>query len=173
MTEGGDGDDAISLQLSKARELLARAKAKLDTSEGVSATVDIALTSDGDIIKEKKTALEQEEDGPLPFFAKASEADKALRRNSLTKTSDETTGLKTFDGEKMASISASEKWESRPLLDVFEEEVDEERRKTMSSTNAALDQRDVGASIYNLRKKLQNSDFEKIFNKRNYFIGEE
>ena len=79
---------------------------------------------------------------------------------------DENTGLFTTDGDKMAELSEEEEWESRPLLEVFESEIED-------TSSSVLNERDVAASIFNLRKTLQMEDYRKIFDKRNRFIGED
>lgn len=74
-------------------------------------------------------------------------------------------GLFTTDGDLMAKLSEEEEWESRPLLEVFKNE----KKKAPAAKNI---DRDIGQSMYNLRKSLQTEDFMKIFDKRNYFIGD-
>jgi len=80
--------------------------------------------------------------------------------------------LVTADGEKMAKLSEEEPWEYRSLLDVFENERDV-NEDVYSKASQQLAQRDVAASIYNLRKELKTEDYRKIFDKRNRFIGED
>ena len=70
-------------------------------------------------------------------------------------------------GEKMASMSEGEEWASRSLLEVFNNE------EVQRSSDHKLAERDVAASIYNLRKQLQMEDYKRIFDKRNRFIGED
>ena len=76
----------------------------------------------------------------------------------------------------MTSLSNSEPWELRSLSDIgFESEArsdfdgnlvaDEDVKKTLA-------ERDLAASIYNLRKVMQTEDFRRVFDSRNRFIGE-
>lgn len=97
----------------------------------------------------------------LPFFA--SQDRGKMKRNEVIKSKNDE-GLITTDGEKMAELSEKEEWEVRGLLDVFESEI---------KSSDGLKERDVAASIYNLRKTLQNEDYRRIFDKRNRFIGED
>jgi hypothetical protein len=112
--------------------------------------------------KAKMEAAEAAEE--RPFFASA---DRSGKKEKVIKTQNKETGLITTDGDLMAKLSEEEEWSSRPLLEVFRDE------NEVSAVAQGLAQRDVAASIYNLRKTLQNDDFMKIFNKKNYFIGEE
>lgn len=105
---------------------------------------------------------ENESGETLPFFA-AQEMNGSKREAVIKSTTTE--GLITTDGELMAALSEKESWEVRGLLDVFESET---KRKP-----DRLADRDVAASIYNLRKVLQNEDYKKIFDKRNRWIGED
>ncbi len=75
----------------------------------------------------------------------------------------------------MTSLSNTEPWERRSLSDIgFESEarsdfdgnlVDEDVKRTLA-------ERDLAASIYNLRKVMQTEDFRRVFDSRNRFIGE-
>ena len=103
-----------------------------------------------------------EERSSVPFFA--NKELNGSKREAVVKSTT-TDGRITTDGEKMALLSESEQWEVRALGDVFESE-------TKVSTDRLAD-RDVLASVYNLRKALQNEDYKKIFDKRNRFIGED
>eukprot|EP00567_Pseudictyota_dubia_P014485 CAMPEP_0197446506 /NCGR_PEP_ID=MMETSP1175-20131217/11437_1 /TAXON_ID=1003142 /ORGANISM="Triceratium dubium, Strain CCMP147" /LENGTH=216 /DNA_ID=CAMNT_0042977637 /DNA_START=70 /DNA_END=720 /DNA_ORIENTATION=+ len=163
-------DDDVARQLAKAKDLLARAKAKLTDEE---TSVDISLTSSGGVIKEKEkvdVGSENDEDTSLPFFAQQNVENK---REMVTKSKDQTTGLITVDGDKLAEISGDEEWEVRPLQEVFQTELTDEQAESYSLAKKQLADKDVAASIWNLRKQLQTEDFEKIFDKRNRFIGEE
>mmetsp|Transcript_57983 Transcript_57983/g.173056 ORF Transcript_57983/g.173056 Transcript_57983/m.173056 type:complete len:217 (-) Transcript_57983:194-844(-) len=167
--ESSNADDDVARQLAKAKELLARAKAKLTDDEK---TVEISLTSDDGVVKEKTAEVtsEEGESTSLPFFAQQNEENK---RDMVTKSKDESTGLITVDGDKLAEISGDEEWEVRPLLEVFQKEVSEDMEDAIRRANKQLSERDVVASIWNLRKQLKTEDFDKIFDKRNRFIGEE
>jgi hypothetical protein len=54
----------------------------------------------------------------------------------------------------------------RPLDQVFQNEIEDKSDDPFAD-------RDVAASIYNLQKSLQTSDYKKIFDQRNRFIGEQ
>eukprot|EP00593_Proboscia_inermis_P000624 CAMPEP_0171299940 /NCGR_PEP_ID=MMETSP0816-20121228/8813_1 /TAXON_ID=420281 /ORGANISM="Proboscia inermis, Strain CCAP1064/1" /LENGTH=131 /DNA_ID=CAMNT_0011776157 /DNA_START=358 /DNA_END=753 /DNA_ORIENTATION=+ len=112
-----------------------------------------------------------------PFFASTTSEFEDAKREKVIKSTDENSGKVTTDGELMAKLSESEEWTTRSLTEVFE--VDE-TMPSMSPEDVAkkekmkrLAERDLGASIYGLRKSLQNEDFRKIFPKKNYYIGEE
>jgi hypothetical protein len=106
-------------------------------------------------------------------------------RESLVKTLNAATGLITIDGEKLAARSEQEEWEFRSLAQVFSQEnsdgsaaisVDQPARKMAASSSARsepLADRDVLASIYNLRLQLQKEDYHRIFDAKNRFIGED
>jgi hypothetical protein len=104
-------------------------------------------------------------------------------RESLVKTLNAATGLITIDGEKLAARSEQEQWEFRSLAQVFSEDnsdnnsavsVGQPARMTASSTRSEpLADRDVLASIYNLRLQLQKEDYHRIFDAKNRFIGED
>jgi hypothetical protein len=53
-------------------------------------------------------------------------------------------------------------------MDVFESEIEEE-----SEVSKSIAKRDVASSVRNLRKSLQNEDYDKIFDRKNFFIGED
>jgi hypothetical protein len=78
------------------------------------------------------------------------------------------TGLFTTDGELMAALSVEEEWEAKALLDVFESELEEE-----SEVSKQIANRDVVSSVRNLKRELQNEDYDAIFDKKNRFIGED
>lgn len=155
-------EEEVQKRLAKAREVLAKSKAKLEQNAIKAA--------------EKKTTDDSSNDGPTPFFASknkpSSEADASLRRDRVTKAKDEKTGLITADGEKMAARSEEEEWEFRTLLEVFENEM-EENEDVYSEKSQQLAERDVAASIWNLRRKMKTEDYLKIFDKKNFFIGED
>lgn len=141
-------EDDISKQLERARLLLAKSKAKLEAKDHAQA---------GNRVPEAPVKI--------PFFASIIEFDK---REIVTKFRNEKTGLITADGEKMARLSESEVWERRSLLEVFQNEIED---TGMASKHLA--ERDVTASIFNLRKQMQMEDYRKIFDSRNRFIGED
>jgi cytochrome c1 len=108
---------------------------------------------------------------PLPFFASA-EQRAARTREAVIKSTDAKTGLVTADGERMAALSETEQWEARPLSDVFENEMGE-NEDVYSITSKQLANRDLAASVGDMRKTLHMDDFRRIFDKRNRFIGED
>lgn len=151
-----DSGEEISSQLARAKGILANAKAKL--------------------AKQEKATAESGGEDALPFFAVSANSKHTTdggssdndKRSKVVKSMDSQTGLITTDGELMASLSEQEPWEVRSLQDVFENEVEED-----TSASAKLAERDVAASIFNLRKSMQMEDYRKIFDKRNRFIGED
>jgi vacuolar-type H+-ATPase subunit I/STV1 len=145
-------DDDISKQLERARQLLAKSKAKIEAKEKD---------------EEELSSVEKESKDVVPFFAAKDEtADKSNKKEKLTKNKNEETGLSTFDGDMMAELSEEEEWQVRPLQEVFEDEKEEKARDPFGD-------RDVAASIFNLRRTLQTEDYQRIFDKRNRFIGEQ
>jgi hypothetical protein len=145
-------DEDIGRLQAKARDLLEKSKAKLASRERI---------ANG----ESKTA------DPLPFFASA-EQRAARTREAVIKSTDAKTGLVTADGERMAALSETEQWEARPLSDVFENEMGE-NEDVYSITSKQLANRDLAASVGDMRKTLHMDDFRRIFDKRNRFIGED
>lgn len=152
---GAVSEDEISKQLDRARELLAKSKAKIEAKEQESFE---ELTND-----DKNFANGKEN---VPFFAsKTAPFDENKKKEKVIKSKNEE-GLFTTDGEMMAALSESEEWQVRPLQEVFE---NEEKEKS----DDPFADRDVAASIFNLRKTLQTEDYKKIFDQRNRFIGEQ
>ena len=149
-------DDDMTRQLEKARELIKKSKAKLAAQELAAAVAVVPVVVEAALTTTTTT---------LPFFAKLPVTDKQ-KRDQLTKTTDEN-GLITIDGDEMARLSEEEEWEARAFADVFQSENDKYKM-----VNEQLSERDVAASMFNLRVTLQNEDFMKIFNERNRFIGE-
>ena len=148
----GGADDIARLQ-ERARAVLEKSKAKLASKEKSNG----AHSDDTDT------------QSSMPFFATQ---DTSRKRDGVIKSRDEKTGLITADGEKMAAMSEEEQWESRSLLEVFENEMDE-NEDVNSLASQELAKRDVAMSIFNLRKVLQTEDYKRIFDKRNRFIGED
>jgi hypothetical protein len=127
------------------------------------------------VLAKSKAKLEATGDAPtneIPFFATSASMDRITKREQVTKSRDEETGLITADGEKMARLSESEQWEMRSLLEVFENEIGD-TDGVSSMTSKRLAERDVAASIFNLRKQMQTEDYRRIFDTRNRFIGED
>jgi len=142
-----EGNAEIAKQLERAKAVLAVSRAKLEAQEQAEAGL----------------VVEEEEEKSVPFFAMDT-ADENGKKDKVVKDKNEA-GLFTTDGDLMAKLSEEEEWESRSLLEVFE---DEKEKKPVSMN---VD-RDIAASMYNLRKHLQTDDFMKIFDKRNFFIGD-
>jgi hypothetical protein len=150
-------DDDTSRALERARVVLAKSKAKLEAKE----------RKERESIESTSAVDEPATD--VPFFAAATK-DEALerkkRKEKVLKNINKETGLSTFDGDLMAELSELEEWEVLPLLELFKNE--KESKKSIEP----FVERDVAASVYNLRKSMQLEDFQKIFNPRNRFIGE-
>jgi len=143
--------DEVDRTLAKARSLLEKSKAKL--AEG------------GDTKTVKATAPQIEVANGLPFFASKA----PTSRDSVIHEGEN--GI-TTDGEKMAQLSEEEEWETKPISQVFSNEM-KENEDVYSLASQQLASRDVAASIWDLRKSLQGEDYRKIFDKKNRFIGED
>lgn len=140
-------EDEISRQLERARKVLAKSKAKLEATGNA-------------------------EPDEIPFFATSAKMDSDTKREKVTKQLDQETGLITADGEKMARLSEIEQWEMRSLREVFESEI-EDLEDVNSIASKQLAERDVAASIFNLRKQMKTEDYRRIFDTSNWFIGED
>lgn len=145
-------DDEITKQLERAKDLLAKSKAKIQAKEAAALEYD---AGNSPIANAK-----------LPFFAAALPKKNGNKRDRVIKSKNRD-GLFTTDGDLMAKLSEAEEWEVRTLLEVFENE-----NKDALDKNTLAD-RDVAASIFGLQKVLQTEDFQKIFDERNRFIGEQ
>mmetsp|Transcript_12497 Transcript_12497/g.29614 ORF Transcript_12497/g.29614 Transcript_12497/m.29614 type:complete len:209 (+) Transcript_12497:267-893(+) len=146
-----EGNAEITKQLERAKAALAVSRAKMEAQE----------QAEAGLLEEEKKENEKEEES-VPFFAM--NTDDAGKKEKVIKEKNEN-GLFTTDGDLMAKLSEEEEWEPRPLLEVFQNE----KEKTADAMNI---DRDIGQSMYNLRKSLQTEDFRKIFDKRNRFIGD-
>lgn len=144
-------DEEISRSVDRARALLEKTKAKLAAKKQAKAAPPASAPAATN----------------LPYFA-SQEPPRAARRASVIKTQGEN-GF-TTDGELMASLSEQEEWEIRAIAEVFERN---ELEDVYSMAGRQLAERDVAASLYNLRKTLRQEDYQKIFDKRNRFIGED
>ena len=86
-------------------------------------------------------------------------------------------GLIIADGEMMAKLSENEKWEARPLMEVFEDQMNDdlfiEEGLFFASTNTTkkLAERDEVGSIRNLQVLMNMQEFKKIIDDMYYFIG--
>lgn len=124
--------------------------------------INLQLAKAKELLKEAKAKMNQDEEAKEENLKSRLES-----AESKIKFKDEETGLIMCDGDLMAALSEEEEWEQRSLLDVFESEIeDDEITKQLAS-------RDVTASIRNMRLKMHNEDYRRIFDKRNRFIGED
>jgi len=174
----GDGDDdgadefdysgfdpSVADQIRKAKQLINESKKKQKSQEEAAAKA----AEEGTVEEDQAAASSA---ATLPFFANqsltASAAENARKIKSTTET-----GEIIADGDTMASLSISEPWEVRSLTQMFEKEnhVDYDGNET-DGDNGKWANRDVASSIYNLRKKLQTEDFRKVFDSKNWFIGD-
>ena len=160
-------EDEVSRQLAKAKELIERTKQKMEKKEKAAATA--VSKDDGEAEETTGTVSDDDDDEVLPFFAVDPTAAEK-RRELVTKTKDEESGLITTDGEKMASLAEGEKWESRGLYDLFENEREEDEANLVKEARAS---RDVARNMMGLKRIMKKEDFDAIFDKRNLFIGEE
>jgi len=161
-------EDEVSRQLSKAKELIERTKQKIESKEKAAAAAAAAESDEDDADQQTESAT-ADEDEVLPFFAVDPTAAEK-RREMVTKTKDEESGLITTDGDKMASLAEGETWESRGLYDLFENEIEEDAETLAKEARAS---RDVARSMMNLKMIMNKADFDFIFDKKNRFIGEE
>ena len=163
-------EDEVSRQLAKAKELIERTKQKMESKEKAAAAAAADQEEEDDDTDEATaSAAADEDDEVVPFFAVDPTAAEK-RRQMVTKTKDEESGLITTDGEKMASLADGEKWESRGLYDLFENEIEEDEAAKAKEARAS---RDVARSMMNLKMIMNKEDFDFIFDKKNRWIGEE
>lgn len=148
-------DDEITRQLKRAKDLLAKSKAKMEAKEM------LVVDDKDDDHSEAKAKLKVK----VPFFASmVAPKKKGSKRDQVVKAIN-ADGLVTTDGDLMAQLSEKEAWEVRSLIEVFENESKRPENK--------IADRDVAAQIMGLQKILQTEDYLKIFDKRNRFIGEQ
>mmetsp|Transcript_36154 Transcript_36154/g.75991 ORF Transcript_36154/g.75991 Transcript_36154/m.75991 type:complete len:271 (+) Transcript_36154:57-869(+) len=159
-------DPSVADQIRKAKQLINDSKKKQKSQEEAAAKAAEAGTVGEDQAPSASSAA------TLPFFANQSLAASAAENARKIKSKTESGGI-IADGDTMASLSKSEPWEVRSLTQMFEKEkhFDYDGNETDGDTSTLAD-RDVASSIYNLRKKLQNEDFRKVFDSRNRFIGD-
>lgn len=152
-----DAEADVQLRLARAKEMLAKSKAKLKRKE-----------ENNDKEESSKTAA-------VPFFAaKSKSGDSETRRKQVIKATNDETGLVQADGDKMAELSENEEWEIRSVLGAFgTNEEDIENAEIYAKATESLSDRDAMANMWNLRKKMKTEDYEKIFDRRNFFIGED
>jgi len=70
--------------------------------------------------------------------------------------------------ELMEKLAEEEDWELRMLDEMFEDQIPQP-----TDMEKKLQKKDIGMTMYNLRKSMQNEDFRRIFNSKNPRIGEE
>jgi hypothetical protein len=153
MGSSSSSEDDISRQVAKAKALLEKSKAKLE-APNIPDEKDERTSSAAAVVA-------------MPFFASVDKSQPKKINDKIIKSRNEKDGTVVADGDMMAKLSEEEQWEIRSLYEVFENEAKE------TSSTAKLAERDVAASIFNLRKQLQESDFQRIFDKRNRWIGEQ
>ena len=153
-----DAEADVQLGLTRAKEMLEKSKAKLKRQEentGVDGSSKAAN---------------------VPFFAaKSKSGDSETRRKQIIKATNDETGLVQADGDKMAEMSENEEWEIRSVLGAFgtDNKEDIENAEMYAKATESLSDRDAMANMWNLRKKMKTEDYEKIFDRRNFFIGED
>lgn len=155
-------DPNVAAQIRKARKLLRDAKKKMMEDE-------------------QQQQQSSSSSSPLPFFAQQQKSFTATAIDQTRKIKSKTkSGEIIADGDTMTSLSNSEPWERRSLSDIgFQTEARTDFDGNVvqvvnngDGNNNGLAERDLVASIYNLRKALRNEDFTKVFDSRNRFIGE-
>lgn len=117
--------------------------------------------------KAKAKVAQAESEAATTTIKEKSSAAEYDKKTSVLKSKNEESGLSTYDGDLMAALSEEEDWELKGIFDVFDDEIEE------SELSKSLGKRDVAASILNMRKIMHNDDFRRIFDKRNYYIGED
>ena len=93
----------------------------------------------------------------------------------MIKATNDETGLVTVDGAKMAALSENEEWEIRSVLGAFgtNNAEDIQNAEIYERATESLSDRDAMAQMWNLKKRMKTEDYEKIFDKRNFLIGED
>lgn len=187
-------DPTVSDQIVRARRLLDVARNKQKAREvamAMSVSVNVGNGEDGLTMISTTTASTASKTH-LPFFAMVTNdaaaatvvASDIVHKSKKIKSTT-SSGSIIADGESMTQISHSEPWARRSLSDMFVREARtdydgnvivvqgcEEGEENMDKVGSVLADRDVVASIWNLRKTLQNEDFNKVFDSRNRFIGD-
>jgi len=158
-------DPSVAAQIRKARKLLRDTKKKMEIEQQQQQQSDESSST------ESPTAA-------LPFFAQKSFTATAIDHTQKIKSKTKS-GQIIADGDTMTSLSNSEPWELRSLTDIgFESEARSDFDGNLVEVEAngevkkTIAERDLAASIYNLRKVLKTEDFRRVFDSRNFFIGE-
>mmetsp|Transcript_23859 Transcript_23859/g.36155 ORF Transcript_23859/g.36155 Transcript_23859/m.36155 type:complete len:252 (-) Transcript_23859:189-944(-) len=161
-------DPSVAAQIRKARKLLRDTKKKMEIEQQQQQQQSDESSSDE---VASSTAA-------LPFFAQKSFTATAIDHTQKIKSKTKS-GEIIADGDTMTSLSNSEPWELRSLTDIgFESEARSDFDGNLVEVDAngevkkTIAERDLAASIYNLRKVLKNEDFRRVFDSRNRFIGE-
>lgn len=159
----------MASQIIKAKQLINDAKKKQKDQEEAAAKAAAAAESAGDDDVDDDTAEietpKEQDKAKLPFFASS-----ASRKIKSTTESGEIIA----DGETMASLSKSESWEKRSLSQMFDREArqdfDGNTVEVPQTDGKTLADRDIAASMYNLRKSLQLQDFKRVF--KGFIVGD-
>lgn len=160
-----NADDEIAKQLARAKALLEKSKAKIEAKQTQSLVRDDDYAESNN--NRNKTPTKSNSQSAIPFFASrvaVPAKPSGTKREKVVKATNDD-GLVTIDGDLMAKLSETEEWEIRSLHDVFENET--------KNFRDPIAERDVAASIFGLQRVLQTEDFQRIFDKRNRFIGEQ
>lgn len=159
-------EEEIQQGLRKARLILEKSKAKLAARNPPSAVPFFAATTAITKITMSDNNNDNDDDDDNP---------------SVVQSTNAVTGLITkIDGDKLAARSEREVWEYRSMDDVDSANLESSADPTAPAGPSAaaklasrqLGERDVAASIYNLRQQLQLEDYQVIFDPKNRFIGE-
>lgn len=171
-------DPAVSDQIMKARKLLDDARKKQAREEVVITPSSSDATATTPTTAMPSTTANTSR---LPFFVMVDDGSASTTLKSISSKKIKSTtssGSIIADGETMTRISSTEQWSRRKLSEMFSKEshldyagkpIDDQ---TIDKVGTVLADRDVVASIWNLRKTLQNEDFARVFDKRNRFIGD-
>jgi len=119
-----------------------------------------------DLLKQVKAKLENS-DGETTVKKKKEAVDTKDKRSRVIKTEDPDSGLITTNGELMAELSKDEEWEARTNL------FDEDSAGAASARTLKKREMEVAQAIFNLKKELRDEDYKRVFDKKNYFIGED
>jgi hypothetical protein len=115
------------------------------------------VLAEADVLIQQENDLELETDDATPFFC-ASQPDSDRDDASVDEIE-----LTTLSEENDNS-------DMRALAEIATESTTTEK-KALSPRQ--LSERNVAVSLFNLRRSLHNEDYQKIFDKRNYMIGED
>jgi hypothetical protein len=156
---GSNSVSNLDRELQRAREILEKSKAKLAARQQQQQ-------------QQPGTSMGAVGNASVPYFAATTTGKRVVSRDGIVKSRCEKTGRILADGEKMAQISEQEEWEIRSIDEVFQNE-DNKYKDLYSLASKQLAERDVAASIWNLRQKMHTEDYQRIFDKKNHFIGED